>query len=784
MDVARARSRRPAWRPPSVGSAGVVTLALLVVVCLLAVTRPAAAQEPDEGEANGVTLRAEAGISGFVAPGRAFPITVTIATDRLVDGTIEAAVPGMGAAQVVERPVEVSGGSTARFTLLAPAAPDSAGRATVRLVGAGVAAEATAEWNVDLGQELVGVFPEPAGPSGSLPGAVPLVVDAGVARLVAIEPELLDGGALVLEPLDQVVASPGEVADLGEDAKAALLTWIDGGGQLVVAGDGAAAALDQVLPPEWRPVQGGGQRAGLGQVRAVGDDWQRTLAPSPTRSTLEEEIMASDLGSFVDESLAQRLGEDAGFDLPEPGRLAWLLAGYVALMGPVAFMVVRRLRRREVAWVGLPALAMVSTGLVFATGSSLRDAAETAQVTVYEVGPDGALATTWSLVPSAHGGEVGVELPEGWSGRAADDGLGPDFGVDVTGRPLGQTGGSDVRLSTGADARLVQDVGPGGFALLEARGPATEMAGALGVTATSAADGEVTGTVRNTLDVPLHEVAAFAGRARAVEIGTLAAGETRDFRIADATRFAWGDPPEPGVWPIDPDGAAVMPGPVIIDRAVVEDGTVLRAEVGAGGDSFERADDGDGDRAPVVLSAWNQTLRRTGSNYRPSGQVVLAGWTDELAAPVSPTGGRAERITTAVVARATPVPTAGRLTDTASVKSVVRGPATQSPPNHPDVEAHAGIGFIQSFDLPDQVGGRPVDPQRLVINPGALFITFEFWTPQGWVPIEPPAAGQEERVVPPDAVVGGTVYMRISVPTDVVPPAGRDLVIYEREAPS
>lgn len=757
---------------------------LAVATAVTAVVGAAGDVSGQEGGAPGVSLRVEAGIGGYAAPGRAFPVTVTVTTDRLIDGVLQVQVPGPTGATSVEREVEVTGGSTARFTVLAPPTMDELRGVEVRLSGSDVSIEATGEVQVDPSQELVGVLPETAGPEGSLPGTVPLIVDAGVARMVPIDAELLDAGPLALEPLDQIAASAGELAALDRSAQQALLTWVDGGGQLVLRGDPAAA---EPLPDDWRPPPGGAQRAGLGQVRSLGDDWQRSLAPSPTRSTFEEQIMASDLGSFVTQPMVARLGDDAGIELPEGGRLGLLLGVYVLVMGPLAYLLVRKLRRRELAWAGLPVLALASTGFVFATGSSLRNAAESAQVTVYEVGPGSAVATSWSLVPSSRGGDVGVDLPAGWTGGASFNEL-EDMGVmfDATGRPIDPSGGGDVRLTTdGAESRLVQDVGPGGFALLEARGPAPDLAGALEVTATSSADGEIDGTVRNRLDVTLESVAAFVGRATAVEIGTLGPGETKDFRIENATRFEWGAVPEAEVWPSDTmpfDGG----GPVILQgqgggvgAVVVQDDVV----VGAG--SAEDDEDGEDDDTapPVVLSAWGETLRRTGSNYRPGGQVVVAGWTDEIASPATPTGGPAERTTSAVVGRATPVPAGVRLTDTASIKSIVRGPATQEPVDAPGGAALSPIGFIQSFDLPDRVGDRPVDVGRLVVNPARLFLTFDFWTPQGWVPIDRAHLGQGEQPVPTEAVIGGAVYIRITAPTNAVPPSGRDLVIYEREGP-
>src|SRR5690606_4895061 len=130
-------------------------------------------------------------------------------------------------------------------------------------------------------------------------------------------------------------------------------------------------------------------------------------------------------------------------------------------------------------------------------------------------------------------------------------------------------------------------------------------------------DGEIRGTVHDQLDVPLTSVAVFTGRARAVEVGRLGPGEARDFHIEDATRLEWGATPESHVWP--PDSMPFEEVVVSVDDGL---GVVSGSDPGGG----DRIDE-NGREAPVVLSAWQQTLRRTGTNYRPSGQVVAVGWT-------------------------------------------------------------------------------------------------------------------------------------------------------------
>jgi hypothetical protein len=107
---------------------------------------------------------------------------------------------------------------------------------------------------------------------------------------------------------------------------------------------------------------------------------------------------------------------------------------------------------------------------------------------------------------------------------------------------------------------------------------------------------------------------------------------------------------------------------------------------------------------------------------------------------------------------------------------MVRGPVTETTGNDE-------VGAAWAFSLPPTVDGRPVDTRRLVINQGSGFERAEFWTPDGWVAAEVPATGQTEIAVPPAAVVGGVVVYRWAVPMAEPGAGGRDLTIYEKEAP-
>lgn len=840
------------WRRVAVAGA------VVAVVSLPGVAGASRTRQTDEG----VTLQAVAGFGGWVAEARTFPVVVKVTSDRLLQATLQFEVVGMTGKTVVERGIEVAGGNSATYHLLAPAVPVERGMGpmpgseiAVRLVVDDEAvATAQAEVRLDASQELVGVFPEARALLGqTLPNAMPLLVDVGVARPVEVDPKLLELGAAALEPLDQVVALPAELATLPKEQRTALVRWVDAGGQLLIPGD-LAEMPDDVLPAGWLPPAGGGVRAGLGRVRAVSTTWQDEILPSPTRSSSEEAIIADSVIAASD-TIGGRLSRDAGVRLPPGGRLGVLLALYVLIVGPAAYFLLRRFGRRRsgtdppeeakplqnvrrpmMAWAAIPAVALVSTGAVVGAGGDLRRHAASAHVTVYEVGAGGATATTWSLLSNpGRRGEVGIDLPEGWTA--------------TEGSSSWESQGATVRVAATDDGVAASTRPPaGGFGLIRSSGPAVDMADALEVTAESADDDVMNGTVRNRLDVPLEDVVVFVGREALTEIGTLQPGEEKEFTIARASQFAFQADPERRVWPDNfggNDGMRIAPGGGVVVweqggaggaiaveemqaelEAKLSDADVVArldaefsTEAGAqvappppvtvpkpdganvgvvvvepdqpvplpmplpedpapvpGKPAFPDGPNGDADESPTMMAAWAQIMQEHGWNYRPTGQVIAVGWSDELDPPVSPSGsGKVSRSRSAVVARATAAPAGDRLSDAASVRSLVRGPNTEANPDNGDIPA------VVAFDLPATVGERPVDPGRLMFHLLGSYTSAAVWTPAGWVTLpDVPDGKTAEVAVPAGAVVGGQVFVRWTHPM-AVPPPGREFVLYEKE---
>jgi hypothetical protein len=386
----------------------------------------------------------------------------------------------------------------------------------------------------------------------------------------------------------------------------------------------------------------------------------------------------------------------------------------------------------------------------------------------------------------------------------------------------------DIRATDGGVSATTRPPA-GGFGFLQSQGPVSGLGDGLVVTAESGDDGVVRGTVRNDLDVGLDDVAVMVGRNAIVEVGRLDVGDEQEFAIEEATVWQGQPASERDVWPdeagagfgggdviarigpgggavvverrrggfgderqvpvpdLAPDPAAPPPGrvapetlppeepplpqpPALPDLPAPEEGIMVDGrERPAGG-----GDDEPGEET-VVMAAWSAVMRYAGWNYRPLGQAVAVGWTEELAPPVTATGsGSVERSRSAVVGRATVAPAGARVTDAAVVASTVRGPLTQS--------ADPGeLAGVVAFDLPSGVGGRPVDPDRLAIHvPGTLFST-DVWTAEGWVPLpDGPAGASSEVDLPAGAVVAGQVFVRWQHPQEPLQ-AGRELVVYEKE---
>jgi hypothetical protein len=233
-------------------------------------------------------------------------------------------------------------------------------------------------------------------------------------------PERVEGWSM----LDRIVWQDVDANRLNPAQLTALRGWVAAGGRLVVAGGTVGprslAAIPDVLLP-YRPtattdVPAAALRGLLGEIpddatdlpalsgelaegRALATVGDRVVAAERTYGTGQVTLLGFDpaadwiVDSAASQAMWRRLLPARGFGglvfsddnmlvgavsqlpslaLPPIGGLIVLLGGYIVLIGPVNYLVLRRLDRREWAWLTIPVLAVVFTVGAYGFGSALR----------------------------------------------------------------------------------------------------------------------------------------------------------------------------------------------------------------------------------------------------------------------------------------------------------------------------------------------------------------------------------------------------------------------------
>ncbi len=224
--------------------------------------------------------------------------------------------------------------------------------------------------------------------------------------------------------LDRLIWQDTDSTRLSTEQLDALRGWVAGGGRLVIvggtAGPASLSALPDVLLP-YRPtattdVEPAALVALLGEIpndattlpalsgelsggRALASAGDRTVAADVSYGSGSVTIVGFDptaswiKGTSLAEGMWRRLlptrsiggpivGDDSqilsaasqlpSLALPPVGGLIALLGAYILLIGPINYFVLRRLDRREYAWVTMPVLIVAFAAGAYGFGSLLR----------------------------------------------------------------------------------------------------------------------------------------------------------------------------------------------------------------------------------------------------------------------------------------------------------------------------------------------------------------------------------------------------------------------------
>jgi hypothetical protein len=551
---------------------------LVTAVCVLVGgALPAVAQDIT---AESLGLEVVAGFDGNVVPGTWTPVAVRVQPDRPFSGRVLVAAGTSNGRVLLVRDLEAGAGVTKVVRVLAP--PATSLQVQVVATGADQAVTVRPRANRADGF-LVGLL-------GSIdPAAAPPVTSAVTgqrAQYTTITADLLDLGPRALSPLGTLVAPATELAALPQAARRTIEAAVAAGLQLVVTGTTGPevgvlwspvatltpAGFDRA-PSAWvtsvadlvPDLDGAATtadiaaiRAGRGRVVATtfaldagpadGRLWEALLQPSAPPPALA----SSDGFTRVTEQLPEALRATTG-DLPSVGLLALFLVVYVVVVGPVTALVLSRRRRRELAWVVVPAITAVFATAAFFGATGGRPQAGVAGRAAFWSGDIG---TTVAIagVRSPQAGTHTIDLPgAGW------DVVGVGWGSDAQVRGGPDRTGVRLLLQPQEFGAIV------GWQQNDAPAPLAVEAAIL--------NGELRLEITNRTTADLTDVAVLAATHHETLSDVLAAGETLVRTV-----------PLPAVLPVDNDP---FMGPFVPWRPEGDDGpaplsSVLRWDVLAG----------------------------------------------------------------------------------------------------------------------------------------------------------------------------------------------------------
>lgn len=560
---------RTAWRILAV-------VALLALVCGRALAQETAP-----------TMTVAAGFDGYCREGAWCPVYVTLSNQG---PDLEAELrfserPAFGGQllDVYRRPVTLPNTSRKAYTLFVPA--DSLSELEVALVvdGDPVASQSVTVRSLRQAVRLYGVVASTPSDLNFLADVVPAGAQGAVAHL---DLERLPSNPLGWAALDVLVLNDVDTSALETGQRQALETWLAQGGHLIVGGGAGAsqtaAGLGDLLPVTVGAVRRLDDLDGLGQFLGV-----PVAADGPypvVDATLTEgEVLVEQDGMIL---VARRwfgagsvdfLAFDAGlnpFSRWEHGQRLWLslldigasstfrlhvedpysasrvveaipdlkppsvlqilgfLLAYTLLIGPANYLVLRRLDRRELAWLTIPAIVVVFTACAYVTGFQIRGRVPVLhRLAVVYVPEDAETGHATQLVGlfSPRRTRYDVEVPDGGVRRIPGGSYMP---TDVRPMEISQAEDGwaveDVRVDIGAIHPFIVD------GIAEVSRPLVDLELALDPKGVIGVEGSITGG-----DIPLEDAVLVVGSFEHY-LGDLATGQTIAHSPAGGTSLLFG----------------------------------------------------------------------------------------------------------------------------------------------------------------------------------------------------------------------------------------------------
>jgi hypothetical protein len=537
---------------------------LVLGVCLLVLTLggPAAAlaagphRPPAQDSA--ITLEARGGFDGYYKDARWVPMRLTVSNDGPdARGSLQVSVARGAASQLtIAQALELPSRSRKEIYLYIP----TEGYVTslqVKLIDGRneLAADSVRLVQVGNSDLLYGVLAGSGSAFNVLSDVDPLNGSAFVAELELAD---LPPASFPWQSLDVLVMSDVDTGALSPEQRAALAGWVASGGRLLVGGgptwQKTAAGLAEVLPllpsgtqtvtdlASLAAFAAGGLPAGRAAVVATGQlapdavvlaeaagtpliatrhsgfgqvvylaadpgfdplagwDGLEGLFRNILTGTAERPSWAGGLRSWY--SARDAVNALPGLSYPSAIQICGFLGFYLIAVGPVNYLVLRRLKRRELAWLTIPGIVLVFSVGAYLTGYQLRGAnAVLHRLAVVQVWPDADSAQVDGLLGlfSPQRASFDLAFADGFLARPIPvDNFGGSA-ANYTVQQAGVTHIDDVRMEVGAVEPFV--------AQGHIQPPQFESNLVLDVTGSGM---ELHGTVTNRSDLALSDVVVLA----------------------------------------------------------------------------------------------------------------------------------------------------------------------------------------------------------------------------------------------------------------------------------
>ena len=374
----------------------------------------------------GITFTVRAGYDGYYKDGQWVPIRVTIANDGPdVSGTLQALLPHNNAQALYTRPVDLPTQSRREFFFYVP--PEGYFNSPLRVdfvAGSRILASANARLTQATATDyLYGILASSPSAFNAMANIRPL---NGQGYMAQLEPADLPPLAAAWKALDLLIISGVDTGTLSAEQRQALEDWVQQGGRLMVVGgpewQKTSAGLGALLPVAASGTQSVADLSPLGSfASAIAPDGPALAATGQLSADAITLVTTGDVPAVVyrhlgfglvawlafDPALAPLKGWDGmtgifqelltlpqdhpnwangifnwsaaneaskavpGLAVPTAWHICGFLAVYVIVVGPLNFLILRRLKRRTWAWATIPALVLVFSGAAYFTGYGL-----------------------------------------------------------------------------------------------------------------------------------------------------------------------------------------------------------------------------------------------------------------------------------------------------------------------------------------------------------------------------------------------------------------------------